>query len=331
MRCDQWNLVPIEERWEAVEECEAIAASAEAKGTEGEVGVASTASGLELVCVGRLGRDDIANWRYGRRLAERQRTLFWLALSLVGLAAALGVRAGIAAGSPGLGVYVALLGAIWLGHFWWNPLRIAPTTVTMEEERVRVWPWQLDDMMLDGADDDGRPAVVLPGRQNRRFKNQDAARLLAVLLPRLNGANCATASVRAAVARVTDAEKEERTHSKTVTRKGRRHVANIAARPEPLLRPWERLALKDTRVPIRCVLAEHRLALEMAVTEEVEQLELKAAAQALGAELIDEEEIASIADNLLVPEIVEIRLREAQAAARDAASREQGHEGNREG
>ena len=64
--CEQWNLVPLEERWEAVEQCERLAASAEATATGSKLGIAQTSSGLELLRVGGLSQTDIANWRYGR-------------------------------------------------------------------------------------------------------------------------------------------------------------------------------------------------------------------------------------------------------------------------
>jgi hypothetical protein len=53
---------------------------------------------------------------------------------------------------------------------------------------------------------------------------------------------------------------------------------------------------------------EDRLALEMAVTEEVEQRELSARAERLVEEWQDEEEIGAISDDLLLPDDVRERL-----------------------
>ncbi|MFL5607916.1 MAG: hypothetical protein ACJ8AD_15805 [Gemmatimonadaceae bacterium] len=62
---------------------------------------------------------------------------------------------------------------------------------------------------------------------------------------------------------------------------------------------------------------EHRIALEMAVTEEVEQLEMRARAEALMEEWRDEEEIGAISDDLLLPESITERLRTMREGRRE--------------
>jgi hypothetical protein len=63
---------------------------------------------------------------------------------------------------------------------------------------------------------------------------------------------------------------------------------------------------------------EHRLALEMAVTEETERLELQERAKALTEEWREAEEIGAISDDLLLPESIAERLREMQERRGDA-------------
>jgi hypothetical protein len=57
-------------------------------------------------------------------------------------------------------------------------------------------------------------------------------------------------------------------------------------------------------------LPQDRLALEMAVTEEVEQRALTERSETLAEEWRDEEEIGAIADDLLLPDGVRTRLDE---------------------
>lgn len=309
--CDQWNLVPIEERWEAVEECDRTATTAEATASSTKVGIARTETGLELLRVGGVDQSDIANWRYGRRLVQRQRLLFWLAASFVALAISLGVRATFETGSLDIGIYSALVALAWLASVWRNPPRLAPILVRIDRERIWIWPWQVDEIYIDADDDGAPPAVILPGRTARRLVGLEAARFLSALLPKLNGADCATASVHAAAKRVAHFEKQERSHADSIER--RRKAKDGKARRDRVLQPWERLAASDDRVSLVRITPERRLALEMAVTEEIEQQELTQDAEVVGEDWTEQENIAAIADDLVVPPEVEERLREARA------------------
>src|SRR6185503_18136866 len=71
-RCGQWCLTPVEDRWEAIEECEALFRGAEARVSTANVGLARFPD-VELVRIGSPERDEIANWRYGPRFERRKR------------------------------------------------------------------------------------------------------------------------------------------------------------------------------------------------------------------------------------------------------------------
>ncbi|MES2521728.1 MAG: hypothetical protein V4617_03435 [Gemmatimonadota bacterium] len=72
--CGRWNLAPIEERWDAVEECERqFRASHQRYGT-GNIGLAGLRDGTELVRIGPALRPEIAVWRYGARLLRQRAT-----------------------------------------------------------------------------------------------------------------------------------------------------------------------------------------------------------------------------------------------------------------
>ena len=59
---------------------------------------------------------------------------------------------------------------------------------------------------------------------------------------------------------------------------------------------------------------ENRLALEMAINEELERSELDSEAEAVTGDLAEQEEIAAIADDLLIPDAVMTRLKREQDA-----------------
>ena len=72
-KCERWNLTPLEERWEAVEDCERIFRSTRMRVSTENIGLARHAEGLTLVRVGRPLRPEFAAWRYGDQFGRRQR------------------------------------------------------------------------------------------------------------------------------------------------------------------------------------------------------------------------------------------------------------------
>lgn len=85
--CARWNLAPIEERWEAVEECERRFRATSLRYSSGNVGLAWLQGDLELIRVGPALRPEVAAWRYGRILTRRRsigrRTVEQLAMAVV--------------------------------------------------------------------------------------------------------------------------------------------------------------------------------------------------------------------------------------------------------
>lgn len=70
-RCGRWNLAPIEERWEAVEACQAQFEMSRARYSTEHIGLAQDPRGLDLVRIGSPPRREFAAWRYGRVLRRR--------------------------------------------------------------------------------------------------------------------------------------------------------------------------------------------------------------------------------------------------------------------
>lgn len=72
--CARWNLAPMEERWDAADECERRFRHTTLRYSSGNIGLAWLADDLELIRVGAALRPEVAAWRYGRTL-QRPRTL----------------------------------------------------------------------------------------------------------------------------------------------------------------------------------------------------------------------------------------------------------------
>lgn len=92
-RCDRWNLAPILERWEAVENAEKQFRATSLRAQSENVGLAELPDGTRLVRVGDALPGELAAWRYGGELRRRRRG--FLAQTWIGVALSL------ATGVPG--------------------------------------------------------------------------------------------------------------------------------------------------------------------------------------------------------------------------------------
>jgi hypothetical protein len=70
--CRRWNLTPLEERWEAIEECERQYRDTTVRYSTDNVGLARLSEGLDLVRIGKPLRPEFAAWRYGREFLQRR-------------------------------------------------------------------------------------------------------------------------------------------------------------------------------------------------------------------------------------------------------------------
>src|SRR6476469_6330020 len=107
-RCERWNLSPLEERWEAIEECERQFRATRLRVSTDEIGLARVKEGLELVRIGAPQRPEMAAWRYGDQFGRRRRRHYAMVAGGVAVAG-VGVVAG-----PVLGVFSGVaLNPLW--------------------------------------------------------------------------------------------------------------------------------------------------------------------------------------------------------------------------
>jgi hypothetical protein len=118
--CERWNLTPIEERWEALEECEIAFRSTRMRVSTDHVGMARLRDGTDLVRIGEPTRPEMAAWRYGDQFGRRRRR-HGAAITTVAVGVAAVYAAGIVAG--GVGFAVANL-AVGLSSRAWSKRRV---------------------------------------------------------------------------------------------------------------------------------------------------------------------------------------------------------------
>ncbi len=106
--CRRWSLMPIEDRWEALEELEKVTTDRARLLSQTDNIALMKAGPLEIVRVGKAKLTEEAWWRYGRELTSRKRN--WDKLGVAGTVAAGAVVAGgwAAGGISMLGVWLIM-------------------------------------------------------------------------------------------------------------------------------------------------------------------------------------------------------------------------------
>lgn len=322
-RCERWNLTPMEERWEAIEACERAFRGTTLRVSTDNIGLARVKEGLELVRIGRALRPEMAAWRYGDQFGRRQRK--FLALGAVGVAAGAAVVAfgpwsallSLSAGGV-LNVANGVRGA----KRAWNRQVVSKLRLA-NGERMELTRAQVENAQLRSDREHGwalrievpkSREVKLFGRtvgrrderselpwddevedvKGLRITGGDALRVASAILPRINKGGAGRHAVQEGVA-----------------------LLEAAKAPEHLLSQVARSAMRESRIAlvsnrsagaIAGLPHPQRLALEMAVNEDVERRALEGELRLLEAAWRDAEEVAKIADDLFLPAGIDERL-----------------------
>ncbi|MDF1502673.1 hypothetical protein [Roseisolibacter sp. H3M3-2] len=300
-RCERWNLTPLEERWEAIEGAERLYRETRLRAATDNVGLARVGDGLELVRIGRPLRPEFAAWRYGDQFGRRRRRQLAVAGAGVGAIGALVVGGAVA--GVGIGGFIGVAGSAVQRLVRGSPGEVVARLPYLPGHPVHVERRMLADTRL--LDEPGRGLVLEVGshRGRWRFEGEDARRALALLVPAVNRYGGSAREVQAAVAEVEQAGSADA----YLERLGRRAAATRADARETGSSWWGRDRIPQTG--LFALRPADRLALEMAVHEEQERRALEGELAALERAWQDAEEIAAIADDLLVPGSVWDRLR----------------------
>lgn len=310
--CRSWNLAPIEERWEAVEEAERLFEEAARGPSTENVAIGQAADGTELVRVGRADRTELSGWRYGRELgrawlSRRKRTFVF----------------GGASGS------LFLVLPAWV----WGAGMLAVAAVSVQRPIFRTGEGELvrasaahRARLLPAPDGDGwrvevpAPAlwIFAPGgpiplrrrRDPRLLEGPEGVRALRAILPRVNQEGGTSDEVVSAVGelnRLGAPDNLIRSYAGALESLSFMRWGSTGIRPRPHL-----LATTDPAI---------RLALEMAVNEEVERRALEGEVALLEREWREAEELAAISDDLLFPSALARRLARMKARLAGADGR----------
>lgn len=275
-RCASWNLVPLEERWEATEECERLFRGTSLKVSRESITLAHVPAGLTLVRIGKANFFELAAWRYGRLLRRRRRDMSLLVTtsSIVGVGIAVGwLQYGfLSAAMLQAGAYLYAAGTLVRQER--RVLARIGTGATTRSVRLT----DAKRMRLDAGPDGWR--LELPAATP--LEGDVAMQTARLLLPWLNRGGASLKEVAEATGRL------EHMKARTLDR-----------------RPSSREALPAVTTMSR----PQKLALEMAANEDIERRAVAGELALLEAAWREAEEIAAIADDLLLPDFVRNRLR----------------------
>lgn len=295
-RCRRWNLSPLEERWEAIEECERQFHDTANRFSTDNIGLARLHEGLELVRIGRPKRHEFAAWRYGKQFLKRR------IRSLIGM----GARIAAAIGMASVGVYI--IGPL-VAH---DENRVIARVKSPNGAKLHVTLKDAKKAKLIKTQERGDGWLLkLPYRLRERnwgilgrygkgkakieeLDGQTAIRAAGQILPKVNSFGGSNSQVREAVQLIEEARGPERV------------FAHVAAEPGDQA-PGFFFPVDATRL-IKFD-ASVRLALEMAAHEETERRAFEGELYLLEEAWREAEEVAAIADRLLIPESVEAWIR----------------------
>ena len=281
-KCRRWNLSPLEERWEAIEECERLFRDTRIRTSTENIGIARLSEGLELVRIGKPLRPEFAAWRYGDQMGERMRRM--IAGSVVGFPTGVALYQVL---TPwGLTLVPVLVASVFL----LQRRPVAKVRVSNAPEAAATIPANIARFRLDELStlrvlpDNRPPGFLVEIRQGDRtawFEGEDARRVAGAVVPLLNQWGAPRGTVRAAVAEI-----ESHGHPE-------RFLAEVASQ--------ERTDRRARVGFVRYMPKPTRLALEMSLHEEQERRALEGELWVLEQAWKEAEEIAAISDSLLLP------------------------------
>lgn len=282
-RCGRWNLTPIEDRWEPLDQCERSFRDTRVRTSSTNIGLARLDDGAELIRIGAPLRNEFAAWRYGSRFLRRHRQRALGRMRNAGLLVASLWR------RPALRIGFERGEELVLSH-----RHVMRSRLIRDDESPEGWA------LVVGHLKERRSLRSI--RIGRRFQEGSVtltgaeARMAAtMILPTLNAGGGNDGDVTEAVRWLEVAGGPERAIG-TFARSG-------------LVRP----PLVSQLEPVSSMHPEVRLAVEMALHEEEERRALSGELSVLHWAWRHEERLAAIADRLGLPEDLESQLEDLRA------------------
>lgn len=311
-RCERWNLSPLEERWEAIEQAERLYRDTRRRVATDNIGLAKLRDGTTLVRIGEPLRPEFAAWRYGDQFGRRRRRQMLLVgggLGVLGAIIAGGAAVGIGIG--GFGWLIARAGA---GIVRGNPESVVARIKAPNGDLLRVRRRHLLETSIEPGEHAPLAVNLRFAGGSRRFEGDQAMHVASRIVPAANRFGGSKQTVAEAVGVIEQAGSPEGFLDKLaqagrVTTRARRGGAVLTPGSMVEFTGWGGAVVgrrgawrtRDWSTGLFALNQVQRLALEMALHEEAERAAMQGELAALELAWREAEEIASIADALLVP------------------------------
>ena len=305
--CTRWNLTPLAERWEAIEECERAFRSTTLRMSTEHVGLARVHEGLELVRIGEPLRPEMAAWRYGDQFGKRRRRYYAYAAGAAVMGGA------VVAGGIGFGLFagagVNLLSMANLGRqSIWGRRTVAH--ISTPDGIARVAHAQLSTVRIINSDD-GQPLLAFsrrlrPGEHATRNRWYNTGFVMRRRGVPIAGRRVeiplfeAMPALSALLPLINSRGGSQRVVSDAVELLGG-HGSDVLLRTAAKVATADTWSAKTKSGRISSLPHEVRLALEMATHEDQERRALEGELAALEERWKEAEEIANISDNMFLP------------------------------
>jgi hypothetical protein len=300
--CERWNLTPLEERWEAIEQAERQFSGTRQRVSTENIGLSRLPDGTELVRIGAPLRPEFAAWRYGDQFGRRRRRRLLVAGGGVGAVGAV-ITGGVVAGLS----LVVFSGAIAEGVraiVYGRPNQVVARLWIGGTQAVAVRRRHLaETRLLSGTDAPLALDLRFKGGESL-LEGPEALRVAAHLMPHVNRFGGRRDIVKSAVASLDESGgaagylehlskyASDATHVAT-KRESRKRTAKKSGWTKAFTSGLFGLSVPD------------RLALEMALHEDTEMRALQGELQALERAWREADEIAAIADGIVIPTSVQ--------------------------
>jgi len=312
-RCTRWNLSPIDERWDAIDQCERAYRSTSLRVSTDNIGLARLGDGLELVRIGAPLRPEFAAWLYGTRFNRRRRRSQIAAVGGAVVATAAGVALAptlapfLLTGTisiiaiPGLTTImgaVPAVGVVALRDYFREDRVVArlpapasntqantPAFAFAQEQPLLVRARHVGSSTLKLHEDGSATLYVIHEGGTTTYEGTAALQMASVLVASSNRLGASDRQVRTAVSHI------ERSGDAAGYLNSVSVLGAARGRVMSMLNSYRHLGA------LRLDPAE-RLALEMAMHEETERRVLDGELALLAEAWKDAEEIAAIADEL---------------------------------
>jgi len=310
-KCERWNLTPLEERWEAIEQSEKLYRDTRKRVATDNIGLAKLRDGTTLVRIGEPLRPEFAAWRYGDQFGRRRnRQVLMTAGGLVAVGA---LFTGFAAAGVGVGGFAWVFANSGKALISGSPEEIIAKIPSGRHGVMQVRRRHLAETSLSRTEE-GQLALDLRFKNGGdRFTGREAERIASIILPKVNRFGGSKKAVAQAVDEIESMGSAEG-YLDYLTK-----IARDYTRPSKRGKKYQRyFREQDWQQGDKGLFGlpnSHRLALEMALHEEAERRAMQGELQELERAWRDAEEIAAIADGLLLPESSGERLDELRATA----------------